>query len=94
MYVLFIKILIISSIWYINVLYHYFTSDPMKSAIDADYPVPEEGQEGSSSEGLHVLARIIARSINRAKAVRPSTGNLSDDMKADLPGCSGPKVSQ
>ena len=64
----------------------------MKSKVHTDYIGPDDGQTGLPSEGLEILARIIARSMKGTSASYQSNACQADDMKAELPVFSPPNV--
>lgn len=65
----------------------------MKKEVDTDYIVSTDGQADPASEGLVILARIIARSLKSTSAGCRSTPPNSGDIEADLPGSSSHDVS-
>ena len=65
----------------------------MKKEVDTDYKVSTDGQADPASEGLVILARIIARSISGTSAGCKSTLPQLDDMVADPQGSSSQDVS-
>jgi hypothetical protein len=65
----------------------------MKKEVDTDYKVSTDGQADPASEGLVILARIIARSISGISTGCQSTPPNSDDIEADPSGSSSHNIS-